>query len=175
MPWGSPKLYVIAVISFHVVWGWAVTQPEPMAMLSHKSNYNTTIQCSFLEGIKPLRDHPHWILLLWGSGGHNSNHSHKTLHWGLGQGFFFKGEGGSRSQYLKGEADAPVKDTVFNATPYMTNTGFAGILRKLPVLSWYLFGTFWKSSDLQPSFTLPKNHEIHCLYKNPRLKIPTMH
>lgn len=47
---------------------------------------------------------------------------------------FFLGEGGSRSQNFEGEADAAVKDTVFSVTPYMTNTGFAGFLRKPHVL-----------------------------------------
>lgn len=91
VPWGSPKLHIIAVISPHVVWGWSVPQPDPMAVLWHKSHHNTTIQCSFSEGIKPLRDHPHWILLPWGSGGRDTNHSHKRLCWGLGLGFFFGG------------------------------------------------------------------------------------
>lgn len=49
-------------------------------------------------------------------------------------GFFFLGERGSRSQYFEGEAGAPVKDTVFSLTPYMTYTGSTGFLRKLSVL-----------------------------------------
>lgn len=60
----------------------------------HKSHHNAIIQCSFSEGIKPLRDDCYWILLPWGSGGHDSSHSQKRLHWGLGQGCFYFFSGG---------------------------------------------------------------------------------
>lgn len=74
-----------ALISHHTTWGWAVTQPEPMAMLWH---HNPTIQGCFLQGMKAQRAppaHPHRILLPQGPRGHCPSHSHHRLHGGVGQ------------------------------------------------------------------------------------------